>query len=230
MDNRQVIQNTKRVLLLDDNPTTLNELRDLLQMCSYSVIAYTNPSLALAKLDNIDFDILITDYKTPDMDGIEFIAKVRKKKPRIVSILCTRTLITHRMVSAMINNVHIDGFLTKPCRLKDIVEVLDAAIERRKAISSNRRRFPRKKGRFPVFFVVNPIYDRDRKERIEVLALDISRGGLSFACKKGKGIDFSTDFDIDLSHLNINRPTTKAQITWISAASQSLYKGGVQFI
>lgn len=219
-----------KILLVDDDPVILKELKELLELCSYHVIPFKDPLEALSQLDHIEYDVALVDYVMPEMDGLSFIKSVKEKKPGIVSILCTGSLINHRLVSEMINSVNVNGFLPKPCRLKDIVRVLDSSLQKiRLCKNVKKRKFPRSKSSAPVYFFTNR-KESGRNGKVRIDTIDISKGGLSFSCKKEKGFDFSKDFEVDLSHFKLDRPKTTAQVVWITKAENNTFHGGVQFL
>ena len=64
----------RRVLLLDDDPFTLELLKDMLAAVgSFEVDAETDARRALAALAARPPDLLVCDLMLPDMDGIEFL-------------------------------------------------------------------------------------------------------------------------------------------------------------
>jgi CheY-like chemotaxis protein len=75
------------ILLVDDNKHGLSARKVVLQELGYRTTALTSPSDALEQICDSPFDLLITDYKMPKMDGITLIGEVRKKKPALPIIL-----------------------------------------------------------------------------------------------------------------------------------------------
>jgi CheY-like chemotaxis protein len=76
-----------RVLLVDDNRSGLAARRAVLDELGYRTAVADTPLRALAMLRDEHFDLLVTDYKMPDMDGIELISKVRTARPGLPVIL-----------------------------------------------------------------------------------------------------------------------------------------------
>lgn len=219
-----------KIMLVDDDPVVLEELKDLLALCNYPVVSFADPLEALNRFDTAECDVVFVDYSMPGMDGLSFIKAVQEKKTEIISILCTGSLINHRLVSEMINVVNVHGFLTKPCRLKDIIEVLQSSMEKAGFYRNmNRRRFQRSKSSVPLYFFANS-KESGHKERVRISTIDVSNGGLSFSCEKGKGFNFAKDFEVDLSHLKLDRPKAKAEVVWITKADNNTFRGGVRFL
>ncbi|MFH1674049.1 MAG: response regulator [Pseudomonadota bacterium] len=219
-----------KIMLVDDDPVILEELKALLEMCNYPVTPFTDPLEALNQFDHVECDVAFVDYTMPGMDGLSLVKALKEKKPEITSILCTGSLINHRIVSEMINSVNLNGFLTKPCRLKDIVGVLESSMEKTRLYKNmQKRKFPRSKISVPVYFFANN-EEPGHTKRISIDTIDISTGGLSFLCKKDQGFDFSEKFEVDLSHLKPNQAKANAEVVWITKAENNTFRGGVRFL
>ncbi len=68
----------KRVLLVDDSPFFRNMLAPLLGIAGYDVTSLESARDALKMCDDgVKFDVIISDIEMPDMDGFEFVEKVR---------------------------------------------------------------------------------------------------------------------------------------------------------
>jgi CheY-like chemotaxis protein len=78
---------TGRVLLLDDNSLGLSARRSVLEELGHKVSTCSVPHDALELCAKQRFDVVVTDYKMPKMNGIEFISRLRKLHPVISVIL-----------------------------------------------------------------------------------------------------------------------------------------------
>ena len=67
--------------MVDDNRMGLVARQAVLEELGYRITALTAPAEALELAAREKFDLIITDYKMPVMDGIEFIRRVRKHAP-----------------------------------------------------------------------------------------------------------------------------------------------------
>lgn len=65
------------VLLVDDSPETLDAFAQLLRLGDMVVDVADSGALALQKLQQVDYDLVLSDLGMPEMDGYEFIARVR---------------------------------------------------------------------------------------------------------------------------------------------------------
>jgi DNA-binding NtrC family response regulator len=110
-----------RVLLVDDEPNILNALRrclaaiDVRQLGGEPLLfeTFTSPEAAIERSDEQDFDLVISDYRMPSMNGVAFLSRLMEIQPAaprmIISGFADRSAII-----AAVNEVHLTRFLEKP--------------------------------------------------------------------------------------------------------------------
>jgi CheY-like chemotaxis protein len=76
-----------RILLLDDNSLGLSARRSVLEELGHKVHTSGTPHEALELCGKQRFDIVVTDYKMPKMNGVEFITRLRKQHPTMGVVL-----------------------------------------------------------------------------------------------------------------------------------------------
>ena len=77
------------VLLIDDNKLGLAARKAVLEELGYHITAVSSPTEGLRRFDEQHLDLVVTDFKMPRMNGVEFIAKAKKIKPEVPIILLT---------------------------------------------------------------------------------------------------------------------------------------------
>lgn len=68
---------TPEILLVDDNRQGLIARKSLLQELGYNIFTATSGDEALELLSKHNFDVVVTDFKMPRMDGVELIKRIR---------------------------------------------------------------------------------------------------------------------------------------------------------
>ena len=76
-----------KILLVDDNPDGLLVRRTVLEELGYGVSVAENGEEGLKLFTSANFDVVVTDYRMPRMNGVELIQRIRKLKPSARIIL-----------------------------------------------------------------------------------------------------------------------------------------------
>lgn len=117
----------KKILIVDDSPSVLAVLEDMLDDLGYEVTAASNGKQACQLLETIRYDLIITDLSMPVMDGIDF-AQTAKQMPncKFVPIVMLSSEEDEAKI-AEAKRVGISTFLRKPVKevqLKTILQVV----------------------------------------------------------------------------------------------------------
>ena len=80
---------TAHLVIVDDEVAHMRALCDTLGFEGYRVTGFNSPSQALRALSEHECDLLLTDLKMPEMDGIELIRAARAVDPDIAGVIMT---------------------------------------------------------------------------------------------------------------------------------------------
>ncbi|MBA3581068.1 MAG: response regulator [Gammaproteobacteria bacterium] len=117
-----------KILCVDDEPNVLAGLKRQLRN-KFDVHTAESGAEGLKLLrENGPFPVVVSDMRMPQMNGAEFLSKVRQHFPHTVRILLTGQSDMESAVSA-VNEGQIFRFLTKPCPPEFFLEVLTTAVE-----------------------------------------------------------------------------------------------------
>jgi len=124
-------ENDSRILLVDDDEMVLASLTALLELeTEYRVQSVPGGSEALAAAGEHDFDLIITDYLMPSMNGIDLLARFKEAQPWAPRILLTGYADKENAIRA-INDVGLFQYLEKPWDNAHLLLVIRNALERR---------------------------------------------------------------------------------------------------
>ena len=108
-----------RILLLDDEASLIKWLRYALEQKGYQVFATTDPREAMAEVKNQRYDLIISDIKMPDIDGFDFLKKVRAVHPGVPFIFVTAYGSMDSAINALRDRA--SDYILKPFSIDELV-------------------------------------------------------------------------------------------------------------
>jgi signal transduction histidine kinase len=127
-----------RILLVDDEVNVLASLRRQLHKQSYEVL---DAQSGINGLDIIKekgpFAVIMSDYRMPGMDGVEFLARSQELCPDASRIMLTGSNETDVAINA-VNRGNIFRFLMKPISPEDLTSAINAGVEQHRLITAER--------------------------------------------------------------------------------------------
>lgn len=112
------------ILVVDDQAAVAITLTDILESKGFRVYSATSGAQALKILEEHPIDILLTDVRMPDMDGVKLNREVRKTHPKISTYLMTAYAADELIQQGMKEG--IKTVLTKPLDIDLIVALFTA--------------------------------------------------------------------------------------------------------
>jgi len=115
-----------KLVIVDDEAAQMKALCNTLQDHGYQTTGFISAQAALAVMDEMPFDLLLTDLMMPEMDGISLLQAAREKVPDLVGIIMTGEGTITTAVTAMKSGA-LD-YILKPLKLKAMLPVLERAL------------------------------------------------------------------------------------------------------
>jgi CheY-like chemotaxis protein len=114
-----------RVMILDDEPIVGKRLKPVLTKSGFEVEVFEDPTKAIARLAEAEFDIVVTDLRMEDVDGIHVLEHVmeRCKHTRVILITGYATVEVAR--EALVKGAF--DFIAKPFKPKELMAVVNKA-------------------------------------------------------------------------------------------------------
>ena len=116
-----------KVLFVDDDPKVLAGIRRQLRKKVPIETVESGRAGLEAMHASGPFSVVVTDYCMPEMNGIEFLTRVRQVAPETVRVLLTGSADLNAAIQA-VNQGNIFRFLTKPCSPEELTAALNAGI------------------------------------------------------------------------------------------------------
>lgn len=135
-----------RILLVDDEPNILMALKRELNSRDefdgvapgYTLNAFADPQHALLAAETQPFDLVISDYRMPGMDGVSFLAELRLLQPDCIRLVLSGQADMDGLVRA-VNEVEIYRFISKPWNGFELRSAVAGALRHQRLITENAR-------------------------------------------------------------------------------------------
>ncbi|HYA93778.1 MAG TPA: sigma-54 dependent transcriptional regulator [Thermodesulfobacteriota bacterium] len=126
-----------KILVVDDEAPVRDMIRKgLSQMGGLSAEAAQTGSEALQKIEKDVFDLVLTDLKMPEMDGIQLLRTIKGTRPEVMVILMTAYGTIETAVEAM--RIGATDYVTKPIDLNDLLIRISKAQKESLLLRENR--------------------------------------------------------------------------------------------
>jgi response regulator RpfG family c-di-GMP phosphodiesterase len=116
-----------KILFVDDEPSVLEGYKRLLGRDVHADTAIGGELGLAAIAETGPYAVVVSDMRMPQMDGAQFLAKVRDLSPTTVRLALTGYVDIDTAMAA-VNEGNIFRFLTKPCSRENLVKAIDAAL------------------------------------------------------------------------------------------------------
>jgi two-component system response regulator HydG len=118
------------VLVVDDEPAARTSLGRLLESEGFGVTTAADGKDALEKLAQGSFEIVLTDFQMPNMDGLELLKKVRATDTDTGVIMLTAHGALPSAIQAM--RLGADDYLQKPVDIDEVLVAIESALSNRR--------------------------------------------------------------------------------------------------
>jgi two-component system response regulator AtoC len=117
---------TKNILIVDDEPSIRMVLRAHLERSGYAVTAAQNGAEAIALLSKEGFDLVVSDLRMPEVDGMALLAHCMEQLPGLPVILIT----AHGTVDSAVEALKLGAqdYITKPFDKDELLPVIEKAL------------------------------------------------------------------------------------------------------
>ncbi|MFZ5907606.1 MAG: HD domain-containing phosphohydrolase [Nitrospirota bacterium] len=127
----------EKILVIDDEELILHLSRDILEKCNYTVRTAQDGKQGIGLIEKESFDLVMTDIKMPDMDGMDVIRHIRTGNKEIPIIVITGYGTLDTAINAL--RLGAQGFILKPFTPADLRNAVSEALEKTRLLSENIR-------------------------------------------------------------------------------------------
>jgi len=126
--------NPVSILFVDDEPNVLSSIRRMLRTkCKdWNLDFSTDAREALQKIKTIDYDVIVSDIKMPEIDGAELLKQAKEIRPSVLRIALSGQVDLNGVIKS-VDAVH--QYISKPCTAEGLLERIQSALDLRKVIN-----------------------------------------------------------------------------------------------
>jgi len=128
---------TQRILIAEDDRVQRDTIADILLKAGYAVATAASARAALDALDADPFDLLITDLRMPEMDGLDLLREARRRRPGLDVVLMTAHATIKTAITAMREGAA--DYLEKPFDRDELLLVAGRVLDQRGLREENQR-------------------------------------------------------------------------------------------
>ena len=126
------MSNNNRIVVIvdDDLELTLLFRAALKDISRVKIFTFTDPVLALEhfQINEYAYVLVISDFKMPGLNGMEFLKKIKALNPFVRTILMTAFEVEDKIFRDYTKNKIIDAFLQKPIGMHDLIKEVDTQL------------------------------------------------------------------------------------------------------
>ena len=127
----------KKILIIDDDPTICMMLQGLLKRKNFDADTVFSAGEALKSLGNNQFDLVLSDFRLPDFNGLELLQKIKSMHPHVPVIIMTSYADIRTAVSAI--KMGAFEYVTKPLNPDEILLLINSALEKSEDTKSSKK-------------------------------------------------------------------------------------------
>ena len=124
------------ILIVDDEKNYPPVIAAVLEDAGYETLTANSGQAALSIVENSDVDLMVTDMKMPQMDGLELMTRVKQRDPDIPVIMMTAFGTVDMGLEAMDKGA--DNYIWKPFQNEQLILFVKRALDVRRVVRENR--------------------------------------------------------------------------------------------
>ncbi|HEX5735923.1 MAG TPA: response regulator [Blastocatellia bacterium] len=126
-----------RLLVVDDEESVAFTVSEVLRLEGYEVEMVLSGEEALARLQELQYDLVLTDLHMEGGDGISVLAEVRRSAPLTIAIVLTGFASLESAIAAMRQGAY--DYLIKPCIIDDLKHTIQRGLEHRRLMMAEQK-------------------------------------------------------------------------------------------
>ncbi|HVQ28566.1 MAG TPA: sigma-54 dependent transcriptional regulator [Vicinamibacteria bacterium] len=125
-----------RIVVIDDEVNAANALETLLREDGYEVAKAHDGRAGLALIERQEPDIVLTDLRMPELDGLQLLTRLKQIRPECMVILMTAYGTVKTAVKAM--KMGAEDYVSKPIEMDELEVTLERVMEKKRLLDESR--------------------------------------------------------------------------------------------
>ncbi|MCP3851730.1 MAG: response regulator [Gammaproteobacteria bacterium] len=118
-----------KIMIVDDEENILLSLKRMLNKEKHwEIETFTDPIKALEAANNSNFDVIISDYMMPHMNGVEFLVFTKENNPDAMRLMLSGNTNFDGLINA-INKGNIFRYIAKPVKTTELKDTINLSIK-----------------------------------------------------------------------------------------------------
>src|SRR5258706_1462125 len=130
-----LLEESPRVLVVDDEKVIREILSDFLTMEGYVVRTVEDGSSALRELERRSYNLVISDLKMPGIGGLELLERIAELKANVLTVIMTGFGTVETAIEAMKKGAY--DYILKPFKIEEVVHVVERGLDRQRLQAEN---------------------------------------------------------------------------------------------
>ncbi len=127
-----------RLMIVDDEENILHSLkRNLSKQKEWDIVTCNDPLEAIEIANTSRFDLFLSDYRMPGMNGVEFLVETKKINQNAMRIILSGATDFNGLMDA-INKAEIYRFISKPVDANELIQTISHALQFYEILKENR--------------------------------------------------------------------------------------------
>ncbi|HEX2037489.1 MAG TPA: ATP-binding protein [Chloroflexota bacterium] len=118
------------ILIVDDEASVLETMQAILELDGYTVETASKGALAIELLQRQTYDVVLTDLRLDDVDGLSILSEVHRTAPDTVTVMLTGYASMDSAIAALRRGAY--DYLVKPCNVEELKATVARGIEKRR--------------------------------------------------------------------------------------------------
>ena len=120
-----------KILLVDDEPDVLETTKWAFETLGYQVYTATTGEDAVKVMASTRPELLLIDYKLPQMSGVDFLKTARAMDPTVTAIMITGLTHQTEEIQKECEQLGTFAFLHKPLSMEQVLETVKEALDKK---------------------------------------------------------------------------------------------------